>query len=80
MANKKLIANSYVKGVGRRTKRRTGIIVQSIRILVTDNKRLHMAAKEVGISFNGWASQTLKREAEKVLAKKEAAKKKVTEE
>jgi hypothetical protein len=74
MATKKVIANSYVKGVGRRSKKRTGIIVQSIRLLVTDNKMLHHAAKEQGISFNGWASQVLIREATKVMKRKQAAK------
>jgi hypothetical protein len=80
MATKKVINNSYVKGVGRRSKKRSGIIVQSIRLLVVDNKRLHLAAKEEGISFNGWASLTLKREADKVLKRIEAAKQKTTEE
>jgi hypothetical protein len=82
MATKKVVVNSsYVKGVGRRSKKRTGVVVQSIRLLVVDNKRMHDAAREVGISFNGWASMTLKREADKVLKRKEAAKaKKVTEE
>lgn len=77
---KKISINSYTKGVGRRSKRRSGVIVQSIRLLVVENTRLHQAAKESGISFNGWASLTLKREADKVLKRKEAQKKKVTEE
>lgn len=82
MATKKVVINSsYVKGVGRRSKKRTGVIVQSIRLLVVDNRRMHDAAREVGISFNGWASKILKREADKVLKRIEAAKaKKVTEE
>jgi hypothetical protein len=82
MATKKVVHNStYVKGVGRRSKKKKGIVVQSIRLLVVDNKRLHDAARESGISFNGWASKTLVREADKVLKRKEAAKiKKVTEE
>lgn len=75
---KSITTHIYVKGVGRRSKRRTGVIVQSIRLLAVDNNKLHDAAKVMGISFNGWATQTLKREASKVLAK--AAKKKVTEE
>jgi len=74
---KKITVNTYVKGVGRRSKRRTGVIVQSIRLLALENNKLHDAAKAVGISFNGWATRTLQREAEKVLARK---KKKVTEE
>ena len=80
MATKKVINAAYIKGVGRRSKKRTGIVVQSIRLLVVDNKRLHTAAKETGISFNGWATLTLKREADKVLKRKEAQKTKVTEE
>jgi hypothetical protein len=80
---KKITINSYAKGVGRRSRRRTGVIVQSIRLLSVDNNRLHDAAREKGISFNGWATQTLMREADKVLklaARKADAKKKVTEE
>ena len=76
----KIGINTYVKGVGRRSKRRTGVIVQSIRLLVVENNRLHSAAKAEGISFNGWATLTRKREADKVLKRKEAAKKRVTEE
>jgi predicted HicB family RNase H-like nuclease len=66
--------NSYAKGVGRRSRRRTGVIVQSIRLLIVDNNQLHDAAKAEGISFNGWATRTLTREAAKVLKRKEAAK------
>jgi hypothetical protein len=77
----KIRTNSYVKGVGRRSRRRTGVIVQSIRILAKENNRLHDAAKALDISFNGWATATLKREADKVLKREAAAKqKKVTEE
>jgi predicted HicB family RNase H-like nuclease len=71
---KTIKVNSYAKGVGRRSRRRTGVIVQSIRLLITDNNKLHDAAKAEGISFNGWASKTLTREAAKVLKRKEAAK------
>jgi hypothetical protein len=74
---KEIRTNVYIRGVGRRAKRRSGVIVQSIRLLVADNNKLHDAAKAEGISFNGWATKTLKREAEKVAARK---KKKVTEE
>jgi hypothetical protein len=70
----KITINSYAKGVGRRSKRRTGVIVQSIRLLSVDNNKLHDAAKWEGISFNGWATQILTREAAKVLKRKEAAK------
>ena len=69
-----------MKGVGQRSKKRTGIVVQIIRLLVVDNKRLHDAAKELGISFNGWASKTLVREADKVLKRIEAKKTVATEE
>lgn len=68
-------ARTHSKTVGRRSTKTTGDIVQSVRLLVADNKRLHKAAAKVGISFNGWAAIILKREAEKILAKK-----KVTEE
>jgi hypothetical protein len=77
---KEIRINTYIKGVGRRAKRRSGVIVQSLRLLVIDNNKLHNAAKAEGISFNGWATKTLVREASKVLKRKEAAKKKVTEE
>ena len=77
---KEIRINTYIKGVGRRAKRRSGVIVQSIRLLVTDNNKLHDAAKLEGISFNGWATKILVREADKALKRKEAAKKKVTEE
>lgn len=78
---KEIKINSYQKGVGGRSRRRTGVIVQSIRLLVVDNNKLHDAAKVEGISFNGWASRILIREAAKVLKRNEAAKqqKKVTE-
>jgi predicted HicB family RNase H-like nuclease len=78
---KEIKINSYAKGVGRRSRRRSGVIVQSIRLLTVDNNMLHDAAKAEGISFNGWATKILTREAAKVLKRKEAAKqKKVTEE
>jgi hypothetical protein len=70
----KIKINSYAKGVGRRSRRRSGVIVQSIRLLIVDNNQLHDAAKAEGISFNGWATKTLTREAAKVLKRKEAAK------
>lgn len=71
---KKVSTTRYTKGVGQRSKRRTGIIVQSIRLLVADNNKMHQAAKVEEISFNAWAKRTLKRECDKVLAR--AAKKK----
>lgn len=77
---KEIRTNVYTKTVGRRAKRRSGVIVQSIRLLVSDNNKLHDAAKLEGISFNGWATRTLVREAKKALKRNEAAKKKVTEE
>jgi predicted HicB family RNase H-like nuclease len=76
---KEIRINTYTKGVGRRAKRRSGVIVQSIRLLVIDNNKLHDAAKAEGISFNGWATKTLVREAAKVLKRKEAEKQKVGE-
>ena len=75
---KSIRTNTYIKGVGRRAKRRSGVIVQSIRLLVTDNNKLHDAAKAEGISFNGFATRTLVREAAKIL-KREAAKKQKAE-
>jgi hypothetical protein len=66
--------NSYAKGVGRRSRRRTGVIVQSIRLLIVDNNKLHDAAKAEGISFNGWATRILNTAAAKVLKRAEAAK------
>jgi hypothetical protein len=75
----KITINSYAKGVGRRSRRRTGVIVQSIRLLSVDNNRLHEAAKWEGISFNGWATQTLTAAAAKVLKRREAAKQKKEE-
>jgi hypothetical protein len=81
MATKKLTTKGYAKGVGQRSKKRTGYIVQSIRILVADNKKMHNAAKAENRSFNGWAQTVLLREADKVLKRVEAAKqKKVTTE
>lgn len=77
---KEIRTNVYTKTVGRRAKRRSGVIVQSIRLLVSDNNKLHDAAKLEGISFNGWATRALVREAKKALKRNEAAKKKVTEE
>jgi hypothetical protein len=77
---KKITINTYAKGVGRRSRRRTGVIVQSIRLLSVDNNLLHDAAKAEGISFNGWATTILVREAAKVLKRKEAAKQKKAEE
>jgi len=76
---KSIRINTYIKGVGRRSSRKTGVIVQSIRLLAKDNNELHKAAKAEGISFNGWATVTLKREADKVLKRKQAAKQKVEE-
>jgi hypothetical protein len=80
---KEIRINTYIKGVGRRSKRKTGVIVQSIRLLAAENNELHKAAKVEGISFNGWATLTLKREAGKVLQReaklKLEAKKKVEE-
>ena len=72
--------NTYTKGVGRRAKRKTGVIVQSIRLLVSDNNKLHDAAKTEGISFNGWASRILVREANKALKREAALKLKAKEE
>ncbi len=76
---KSIRINTYTKGVGRRAKRRSGVIVQSIRLLVSDNNKLHDAAKLEGISFNGWATRVLVREADKALKRKQAAKQKVEE-
>jgi hypothetical protein len=77
---KKITINSYAKGVGRRSRRRTGVIVQSIRLLSVDNNLLHDVAKWEGISFNGWATKTLMAAATKVLKRKEAVKPKKAEE
>jgi hypothetical protein len=75
-----MATKSYTKGVGQRSKKRTGYVVQSIRLLAPENKQLHVAAKEAGISFNGWAVNILKREAAKSIKRIEAAKpKKVSE-
>lgn len=71
MTTKRVGTKTYTKGVGQRSKRRTGIIVQSIRILVTENNLMHKAAKAEGISFNGWASRILKREAEKTMQRQQ---------
>jgi hypothetical protein len=77
---KEIRSNSYIKGIGRRSRRRSGVIVQSIRLLATDNNKLHDAAKAEGISFNGFATKALLAAAAKVLRRKEAAKQKKAEE
>jgi hypothetical protein len=55
---------------GQRSGKKTGIIVQSIRISVADNNKMHRVAKAEGRSFNSWAAMVLKREAEKFFIKR----------
>jgi uncharacterized protein (DUF1778 family) len=47
------------RSVGRQTKKKTGYITTSIRLLVEENKRLRKAAAIKGFSFNMWAINTL---------------------
>jgi hypothetical protein len=49
----------FVRGVGNQTKKRTGYVVTSLRLLAQENRELRRAAKREGISFNGWAINTL---------------------
>jgi hypothetical protein len=50
---------------GQRSKKKTGIVVQSLRIPVKDNNLFHKAAKADKRSFNTWANIALMRAARK---------------
>lgn len=52
---------------GRKSKKRTGFVTQSIRLEVADNKTIHAAAKSARQSFNSWAVDTLIAAAETAL-------------
>jgi hypothetical protein len=69
MATKKSVTG-YVKGVGKRSLKRSGLISTSVRLSVADNKKFHNAAKAENRSFNSWAFLALQREANRVLALK----------
>jgi hypothetical protein len=47
------------------TPKTTGYITTSLRLLAKENRELRKYAKSLGISFNGWAVQTLLNEARK---------------
>jgi hypothetical protein len=70
MANKKLKTAKYVPGAGNRSRKRTGIVVQSIRMLASDNKLVRAAAKNAGESINAWVNAVLIREVNKALKRK----------
>jgi hypothetical protein len=53
------------RGPGRQTKKRTGYIVTSLRLLAQENRELRRAAKNERISFNSWALNLLLTEARK---------------
>jgi hypothetical protein len=53
-----------IRGVGRQTTKKTGYITTSLRLLAEENAKLRKHAKKVGMSFNGWACNTLLKEAE----------------
>lgn len=66
MAPKKRLAQ---KNIARITEKETGFITTSLRLTAADNKKLRDASATVGISFNGWAVNTLLAEAKKILKK-----------
>lgn len=60
----------FVASKGRRTKKRTGMIVQSLRMPVADNKLIRRAAQISRMSINGWGVKAIVEAAEKVIARK----------
>jgi uncharacterized protein (DUF1778 family) len=66
MASKKRIAQ---KNIDRITTKEDGYVVTSLRLTAAENKLLRAASAEVGISFNGWAIQTLTAAAKKIVKK-----------
>lgn len=53
------------RGPGQWTKKKTGYIVTSLRLLVKENRELRKFSRNLGISFNSWALNTLLTEARK---------------
>jgi hypothetical protein len=53
------------RGVGRVTQKTTGYVTTSLRLLAKENRELRKYARTLGISFNGWAINTLLNEARK---------------
>lgn len=58
----------FVASKGRRSKKRTGMIVQSLRMPVADNTLVRRAAKISRMSVNGWGVKAILDAAEKVIA------------
>jgi hypothetical protein len=67
MSTKKAVKSGYTKGVGQRSKKKSGLVLAQLRIPVADSKLMHKAAQKDKRSFNIWAGLVLLREAEKVL-------------
>jgi hypothetical protein len=67
MSIKNAAGKTYTKSAGQRSKKRSGVVLSTIRIPVADSKTMHKAAKVEKRSFNVWAGITLLREAERVL-------------
>jgi hypothetical protein len=65
MTAKKATKRIAQRGSGRWTKKRTGYIVTSLRLLAKENRELRKYALTQGISFNSWALNTLLTEARK---------------
>jgi uncharacterized protein (DUF1778 family) len=63
---KRLQPNVHSKKVGKPTTKKTGPVSTSIYLQAEDNKLFRGAAALEGISFNGWAIDTLRRAAKAV--------------
>ena len=55
--------NNFSKKVGRPSKKRTGPVSTSLYLQAADNKLMRQAVSILGVSFNGWAIETLRRKA-----------------
>jgi uncharacterized protein (DUF1778 family) len=59
------------RGVGRQTTKKTGYITTSLRLLAEENRELRAAAAVEGLSFNGWAVNTLLKQAKNIQKRSE---------
>lgn len=70
-SGKRLQPNNFSKKVGRPSKKRTGPVSTSLYLQAEDNKLLRKAVSILGVSFNGWAIDTLRRKAKVIVRRHE---------
>jgi uncharacterized protein (DUF1778 family) len=56
-----------LRGTGTRSTKKTGYVLQSVRMPVAENNLVRKAADIKGVSINGWAAVTLRDAAQGVI-------------